>query len=269
MCDAHGDQLWPKVWEAACRGERMTHARWMAINDSPVTHIVLRTRHVVAQWVWHVACTVTRRLSAPQPLPLLPLLRSNQKAHTYMCKACSANLGKLPPLYLLPQLSQTLGGDLLPPPSDAAATGGLPVSLAAPACPLNVTVPYACAIGYRTSGCCEIAVVKATASVPNAHFSSAFWCVCLQLATAATCAATCATGPYRAGTPTPGLADLALAWLGGLPSSTAQWGVSLCRLHSGECSARLTRPGHRTCTWVWEMHEIPYITCGKLEWRLQ
>ncbi|GFH24894.1 hypothetical protein HaLaN_22768 [Haematococcus lacustris] len=30
---------------------------------------------------------------------------------------------------------------------------------------------------------CEIAVVKATDSVPNAHFSSAFWCVCLQATT--------------------------------------------------------------------------------------
>ncbi|GFH17773.1 hypothetical protein HaLaN_14472, partial [Haematococcus lacustris] len=91
--------------------------------------------------------------------------------------------------------------------------------------------------------CCEIAVVKATDSVPSAHFSSAFWCVCLQLAIAATCAATCATRPCHTSTPTPGLPCLALAWLGGLPSSTAQWDVALGQLRSGGCLARLTRPG--------------------------
>ncbi|GFH28062.1 hypothetical protein HaLaN_26482 [Haematococcus lacustris] len=84
------------------------------------------------------------------------------------------------------------------------------------------------------------------------------------LAIAATCAATCATGPCHASTLTPGLAGLALAWLGGLPSSTAQWGVGLGRLHSGVCSAQQIRPGHRTCTRVYAMHEVNpcAMSCG-------
>ncbi|GFH13164.1 hypothetical protein HaLaN_08995 [Haematococcus lacustris] len=56
---------------------------------------------------------------------------------------------------------------------------------------------------YRLPPCipasCEIAVVKATDSEPNAHFSSAFWCVCLQLAIAATCALGRVFAPFPGG----------------------------------------------------------------------
>ncbi|GFH11487.1 hypothetical protein HaLaN_06991 [Haematococcus lacustris] len=77
-----------------------------------------------------------------------------------------------------------------------------------------------------------------------------------QSATAATCTATCATGPCRLYPPNPGLAGLDWAWLGRQSNSTAQWDVALGRLHNGECSARMTRPGHRTCTCVWKMYGV-------------
>ncbi|GFH33056.1 hypothetical protein HaLaN_32368, partial [Haematococcus lacustris] len=93
---------------------------------------------------------------------------------------------------------------------------------------------------YASAGlqpsCCEIIIVKATDSVPNAHFSSAF---CSWLP------------PLLA----PPLMQQGLV---------TQWGVGLARLHSGGCLARLRRPGHRTCTWVWEMHEVNpcAMSCG-------